>query len=153
MRTLPKATERLSCEIGMLAICLPIFWKTLESCTNNNSRKYENCFLRTVLFHLGCVVDSPQLHPPCGTFDTDVLDTLWNLVRPMHPGLPKAQVPPPEPYSSAAEVSCLRTNACRCRPRKSPEAESAADLKYLSCKGLQKDAELSSRQYSCTYTL
>ena len=30
MRTLPKAPERLSCEIGMLAFWLPTFWKFLE---------------------------------------------------------------------------------------------------------------------------
>ena len=46
MRTLPKATERLSCEIGMLAFWLPILWKILEACTNNNSNKYGNVFLR-----------------------------------------------------------------------------------------------------------
>ena len=31
MRTLPKAPERLSCEIGMLAFWLPNFWTILEN--------------------------------------------------------------------------------------------------------------------------
>ena len=51
-----------------LLLCNKLFHKKYE--------KYENCFLRTVLFHLGCVVASPQLHPPSGTFDPDVPDTL-----------------------------------------------------------------------------
>ena len=30
-RTLPKAPERLYCEIGMLALWVPTFWKILET--------------------------------------------------------------------------------------------------------------------------
>ena len=39
MRTLPKASERLYCEIGMLAFLVPIFWKILEN-ASSKTRKY-----------------------------------------------------------------------------------------------------------------
>ena len=44
MRTLPKASERLSCEIGMLAFWLPKLLAILESSPKKKSQKYDYLF-------------------------------------------------------------------------------------------------------------
>ena len=66
MRTLPKAPERLSCEIGMLAILLLQFWEILETCPKNSTKTYESLlFTGPGLAEMsnGCIVLDKKVCP------------------------------------------------------------------------------------------
>ena len=79
MRTLPKASERLSCEIGMLAFWLPTFWKTLESVPKIIPTNMDFFFAGPGLAKIsnGCIVLDKKMCPD----PLEALKTFWGLIK------------------------------------------------------------------------
>ena len=79
MRTLPKGSGQLSCEIGMLAVWLPNFWEIMESVPTTIPKIKENDFTAPGLAEMsnGCIVLDKKMSPdtlealdPSGVFKT-----------------------------------------------------------------------------------